>query len=82
MIPTWLHLFSIASLLLGTLCLADVAADVARHPQHMEIMNVVWPVPALFGTLWAIWQYACYDRLAPDRVARWIAARPCPAWRR
>jgi hypothetical protein len=30
----------------------------------MWIMNVVWPVTALFGTVWIIWQYFSYGRLA------------------
>ncbi|MBW4025232.1 MAG: DUF4396 domain-containing protein [Proteobacteria bacterium] len=64
MIPSWLHDLSIAYLLLGGLCAAIVAVDVSRHPQHMWIMNVVWPVTALFGTVWIVWQYFVYGRLA------------------
>ena len=30
----------------------------------MWIMNIVWPVTALFGTLWILWQYFTYGRLA------------------
>ena len=70
MIPAWLHVLSIASLLLGALCLLGILADVVRHPQHMGIMNVVWPVTALFGTVWVAWQYVRYGRLARDSVAR------------
>lgn len=33
-----------------------------RHPQHMWIMNVVWPVTALFGTVWIGWQHFTYGR--------------------
>jgi branched-subunit amino acid transport protein len=64
LVPTWLHVISIASLGLGALCAIVIAADVARHPQHMWIMEVVWPVTALFGTVWIIWQYFSYGRLA------------------
>ena len=70
MIPTWLHLLSLAFLLLGALCLVGITIDVVRHPQHMAIMNVVWPVTALFGTVWVAWQYVRYGRLARDSVAR------------
>ena len=70
MIPVWLHILSIASLTLGALCLVAIAADILRHPQHMGIMNVVWPVTALFGTVWVVWQYVRYGRLARDSVAR------------
>jgi hypothetical protein len=52
MIPEWLHALSIAYLLFGGLCATVIAFDVARRPQHMWIMNVVWPVTALFGTAW------------------------------
>ncbi len=64
MIPAWLDALSIAYLLLGALCAVVIAIDVARHKQHMWIMNVVWPVTALFGTGWIVWQYFTYGRLA------------------
>ena len=70
MIPVWLHVLSLAFLLLGAVCLAGVAVDVVRHPQHMAIMNVVWPVTALFGTACIAWQYARYGRLAYDSLFR------------
>jgi hypothetical protein len=57
MVPDWLHLLSIAYLSLGGLCAAIIAVDLIGHPQHMWIMNVVWPVTALFGTVWILWQY-------------------------
>jgi hypothetical protein len=64
MIPPWLHDLSIAFLLLGAFCAAVIAVDLLRHRQHMWIMNIVWPVAALFGTLWIVWQYHTYGRLA------------------
>jgi hypothetical protein len=70
LIPSWLHLLSLAFLLLGAVCVVGIAINVARHPQHMGIMNVVWPVTALFGTVWVVWQYVTYGRLARDSVAR------------
>ena len=68
MIPNWLHDLSIAYLLLGALCAIVIAVDVARHPQHMWIMDVVWPVTALFGTVWIVWQYFAYGRLASQEA--------------
>ncbi|HSU06934.1 MAG TPA: DUF4396 domain-containing protein [Acetobacteraceae bacterium] len=62
MIPAWLHDLSIAYLLLGALCAIAITIDEVRHPQHMWIMNVVWPVTSLFGTLWILWQYFRYGR--------------------
>ncbi len=70
MIPNWLHILSIASLLLGAVCAAVITADVMRHKQHMWIMNIVWPVTALFGTIWIVWQYFAYGRLAEHSTAK------------
>jgi hypothetical protein len=36
----------------------------------MWIMNVVWPVTALFGTVWIGWQYFSYGRLAEQARVR------------
>lgn len=69
LVPTWLHLLSIASLALGALCAAIIGIDVARQPQHMWIMDIVWPVTALFGTIWVVWQYFSYGRLATHEAA-------------
>src|SRR4051794_15455318 len=70
MIPQWLHYLSIASLALGFLCAGFILVDVWHHPQHMWIMNVVWPVTALFGSLVSVWAYFRYGRLATDEKAR------------
>ena len=70
MIPEWLHVLSIASLLLGAACSAVIVADLLRHPQHMWIMNVVWPVSALFGSVLVAWQYFSYGRLAARERAQ------------
>ena len=75
MIPAWLHTLSIAFLLLGLMCAVVIAVDLVRHKQHMWIMNVVWPVTALFGTLWIVWQYFTYGRLAEDARAKAAMAR-------
>lgn len=64
MIPHWLHLLSLCFVVLGLLCAAWVASDVIRHPQHMGVMNIVWPVIALTGTVLAVWLYRRYGRLA------------------
>ena len=63
MIPSWLHLLSWASLLLGGVCAAFIGLDVIRRPQKMSIMNVVWPTTALFGTVLTLWLYRRYGRL-------------------
>lgn len=75
MIPDWLHALSIAALGLGGLCAALVANDVRRHPQAMWIMNVVWPVTALFGGPAILWLYFSYARLATRKTVRAATAR-------
>lgn len=70
MIPDWLHYLSIAYLLFGAACALVIAYDELRHPQHMWIMNLVWPLTALFGTGWILWQYFVYGRLATGSEAR------------
>ncbi len=64
MIPVWLHALSIGALMLGALCALVALVDVVRHPQHMGVMNVVWPVVALFAGPLALWGYFTYGRLA------------------
>jgi hypothetical protein len=60
----WLHLLSIFVLILGFACAGVIMIDEVRHPQHMWIMNVVWPVVALFGTVLTLLTYFRYGRLA------------------
>lgn len=70
MIPGWLHILSILALLLGLGCAGVIAADLVRHPQQMGIMNLVWPITALFGTVLTLWGYVTYGRLATRERAQ------------
>lgn len=70
MFPSWLHVLPIVMLLIGTACALVLAIDVRRHPQRMAIMNIVWPVTALFGTGLTVWAYYRYGRLATASRAR------------
>jgi len=54
----------VATLLLGAGCALVIVVDEVIHPQHMWIMNVVWPITALFGTVFWLWAYFKYGRLA------------------
>jgi hypothetical protein len=69
MIPPWLHVLSGFSLLVAFLAMLLIALHEMRHPQHMWIMNVVWPVTALFGSFIALWAYLAYGRLATEDKA-------------
>lgn len=62
MVPTWLHLLSILSILAGFGCAIWIALDEWRDPQHMWIMNLVWPLFALFGLFATVWLYRRYGK--------------------
>jgi len=69
LLPEWMHIIASISLLAGVLCAVGIAIDVRRHPQHMKIMNYVWPICALFGHVLVVPFYARYGRLAAHEVA-------------
>jgi hypothetical protein len=62
MIPAWMHWLSWASLAVALACAFVIAAGVMRHPQRMAIMNIVWPVTALFGSVLSVWAYRKWGR--------------------
>ncbi|MEO7337560.1 MAG: DUF4396 domain-containing protein [Caldimonas sp.] len=72
---------SIVALLLGLACALVIAVDVMRHPQQMAVMNVVWPVTALFGTALSVWGYFHYGRESTREEVEKAKAgqRPMPA---
>ena len=45
------------SLGIAFFCSIVIAVDVVRHPQKMGVMNIVWPVTALYGSVFALWAY-------------------------
>jgi len=67
--PAWLQTLSIASLALAVACAFVIVADEVRRPQVMAIMNVVWPMCALFGSVaWLAFYWRCGR--APPRGAK------------
>jgi hypothetical protein len=67
----WLNVLGIASITIAFACAAALWVDVVRRPQPMAIMNVVWPITALYLGPIAIWWY-------------WTLARPpstLPFWK-
>ena len=50
--------------------------DVARLPQPMWIMDLVWPITALSGTLAAVWLYFRFGRPSPDMATQEGADHP------
>lgn len=77
MVPDWLHYISVASLSLGAICAIAIVIDEANHPQQMWIMNVVWPVTALFGTVLWLWGYFHYGRLATKQKVMAATNKGC-----
>ncbi|MBO0662371.1 DUF4396 domain-containing protein [Jiella sp. MQZ9-1] len=65
MIPTWLHVLAIISLLVGALSALIIAVDIKRHPQPMAVMNAVWPISGLYAGPLALWGYGRFGRAAP-----------------
>jgi hypothetical protein len=60
MVPTWLHLLSLAALGLGLASAGGMALHEIRRPQRMWIMNLVWPISGLYAgpiAVWAYWRY-------------------------
>jgi Domain of unknown function (DUF4396) len=75
MVPQWLHLLAIVSLAIGAICAVWIAIDEMRHPQHMRIMNLVWPITALYASVLGAAFYFRYGRLATHAKAKQAEAR-------
>lgn len=67
MAPEWFHILSIISLAVAFACAAWIMIDETRRPQSMWIMNLVWPITALFGGPWILWEYLKRGRSAPNK---------------
>lgn len=64
-VPTWLHLLASISLGLAALCALIIALDIVHgHRQNMWIMNMVWPITALWAGPLALIAYFKVGRLA------------------
>jgi hypothetical protein len=44
------------------LCALIIVLDEVRNPQPMGVMNVVWPVTALYFSIFAVWAYMRWGR--------------------
>jgi hypothetical protein len=64
-IPHWLSAVSIFALVIaGISCLIILLDILAGHLQRMWIMNLVWPITALWGGPVALWMYFKIGRLS------------------
>lgn len=59
-----LHALALASLTVAIACALVITFDLQRHRQQMWIMDLVWPIAALFGSLAVLFAYFKYGRLA------------------
>ena len=65
MLPEWLYLLAVVSLLLAGVCSLVIVFDIFNgHRQQMWIMEVVWPVTALYAGPLALYAYFKLGRLA------------------
>jgi len=61
--PGWLKELAILALLVAFVCAAVIAFDILTgRKQKMAIMNVVWPVTALYFGPLALWAYLRFGR--------------------
>ena len=57
-----LELTARISLVIAFLCAIVITVDIVRHPQKMGIMNIVWPLTALYGSVFTLWGYLSLGR--------------------
>lgn len=62
MFPFWLHSLAVVSLLVGAASALVLIVDVKRYPQHIWIMNIVWPLTGLYTGLLGLWGYFLFGR--------------------
>jgi hypothetical protein len=81
MIPIWLHIIGFAWLVISFICALIIIFDLATgHRQKMAIMNVVWPITALYFGLFGLWTYWKLGRPAAQSGMRDGHARQKPFW--
>ncbi len=62
MTPGWLSTLAIIALVVAGLTFIAISLDLMRHKQSMAIMNVVWPITALYFGPLAWWAYVKMGR--------------------
>ena len=55
--PEWLDALSWFSLGVSFVCALVILFHEFRHPQKMFIMNLVWPITALYWSVVGLWAY-------------------------
>ncbi len=80
-LPAWLLSLAWISLALGVASALFIAFDVWRRPQPMKVMNVVWPIDGLWGSVAWVAAYLWWGRAplkepVPDRATSVEAPDP------
>ncbi len=75
MFPHWLHILAVASLVIGFACASVIVIDELGRPQKMWIMNLVWPLTALFGSVLWLTGYFLWGRGMTRKQAHDMAQR-------
>ncbi len=71
-----LPVIAVVCLIIGGLSALIIAIDLlADHKQHMWIMNLVWPITALYAGPLALWGYFTAGRLSTHRATMEAKAR-------
>lgn len=65
--PPSLHALAIGSLAIAVTCAIVIALEEIRRPQQMGVMNLVWPLTALVGSLLWLCVYYRWGRSSGDR---------------
>jgi hypothetical protein len=60
--PAGFHDLAITSLAIAFICAVAIVIDELRRPQKMWIMNIVWPLTALFGSVLWLAAYLAWGR--------------------
>jgi hypothetical protein len=70
-IPSWLYAVSIVALGIAGACAVAIIFDILiGHKQHMWIMNLVWPITAMWAGPIALWAYFKFGRLSTHQAMR------------
>lgn len=82
--PPALHVLAIISLIVSMVSAIVIVIDELRFPQKMAVMNVVWPLTALFGSVLWLWLYfkwgrSDHDGESPMAVSVFKGASHCGA---
>jgi hypothetical protein len=65
--PRWLTIIALISIVAAFGAAGVITFDETRRPQKMWIMNLVWPLTALYASVLALWAYFSFGIAVLDR---------------